>query len=77
MLKVQKEQVGGHRSWSKGCQALRPHFFSMVGGWKVLGVGDCGVSGGGVRGGGVGSDGVGWGGDGGGVEVVEWVVGGG
>ena len=24
--------MGGHGGWSKSCQALRPHFFSM-GGW--------------------------------------------
>ena len=29
VIKTQEEQVGGHRGWSKGCQALRPHFFSM------------------------------------------------
>ena len=49
-------------------QALRPHFFSVVGGWRGLGVG----------GGGVGH-GVGWwlAGDGvGGVGVGEWVGGG-
>ena len=43
-------------------QALRPHFFSMVGGWRVLGVGGGGV-GHGVGGGGVGGVGV----------VVLWV----
>ena len=35
-------------------QALRPHFFSMVGGWRVLGVGWW------VGGGGVVASGVGW-----------------
>ena len=53
-------------------QAVRPHFFSMVGGWRVLGVGGGGVvacgwvcgwwwvgwMGGGV--GGVGGEGWGW-----------------
>ena len=31
-------------------QALRPHFFSVVGVWRVFGVGGGGVGGGGVGG---------------------------
>ena len=46
-------------------QALRPHFFSVVGGWRVLGVG--GWWWGGSWGGWVGGDGVGW------YVVMGWV----
>ena len=70
MIKAQEEQVGGHSGWSKGGQALRPHFFS-VGGWlegswgRVFGMGGGGVGGGcagwvGMVVGWV-DDGVGWG----------------
>ena len=34
MIKAQEEQVGRHSGWSKGHQALRPHFLS---GWVVGG----------------------------------------
>ena len=52
-------------------QALRPHFFSIVGGWRVLGVG--GSWGGWMGGCGVGH-GVGGGGVGGVGLVVLWVA---
>ena len=41
MIKAQEEQVRGNRAWSKGCQALRPHFslgWAFVG-WVGSGVG--------------------------------------
>ena len=47
-------------------QALRPHLFSMVGGWRVLGVG------GWVGGSGVGHGVGGWLGGGGVVHGVGW-----
>ena len=71
-------------------QALRPHFFSVVGGWRVLGVGGVGVGhgwvcvwvGGGRVGHGMGGGGVGGIGVGhgvcvcvGGWMVVGWVMG--
>ena len=55
----EEEQVGGHRGWSKGCQACRRHFFSMwvVGGLLGWVVGVVVVLGCGVGDGGVDSDG--------------------
>ena len=65
VIKAQEEQVVGHSGWRKGCQALRPHFFS-VGGWlEGSWVGVCGMGGSG----GVGDGGAGWVG-----MVVGWVV---
>ena len=69
VIKAQEEQVRGHWGWSKGCQSLRPHFFS-VGGWLEGSWGGCLWDGDG---------GVGWVDDRVGWRwlwcwVVEWVV---